>query len=82
MERNNALNSGAFPMPRLVRHDHTGPIKIEPQDKPVFICGCGLTQNFPFCDGTHKQCVNEDSKTIYVYDKSRTKVIEERPDSA
>ena len=43
-------------MPRLVRHDADGPIRIDPQDKPVFICGCGLTKNFPFCDGSHKNC--------------------------
>ena len=66
-------------MPRLIRHDRTGPIKIEPQDKPIFICGCGLSQNFPFCDGAHKTCVNEDVNTLYVYDAERKQVIEERP---
>ena len=69
-------------MPRLVRHDLTGPIKIEPQDKPVFICGCGLTQNFPFCDGTHKNCAGEQPGTLYVYDADRKTVIEERPDTS
>lgn len=69
-------------MPRLVRHEHTGPIRIDPQDKPVFICGCGLTQNFPFCDGTHKVCKNEQPDTLYVYDADGATVIEERPDDA
>ena len=41
-------------MPRLVKFEATGPIKIEPQEKPVFICACELTKKFPFCDGTHK----------------------------
>jgi len=67
-------------MARLVRHERTGPIKIEPQDKPIFICGCGLTQNFPFCDGSHKSCTDEQEGTLYVYDASRQKVVEERPD--
>lgn len=66
-------------MPRLVRHEMTGPIKIEPQDKPVFICGCGLTRNFPFCDGSHKVCAGEDPGTVYVYDKDQRTVVEERP---
>lgn len=67
-------------MPRLVRHDLTGPIRIDPQDKPVFICGCGLTQNFPFCDGSHKSCRNEKEGVLYVYDAQRRQIIEERPD--
>jgi CDGSH-type Zn-finger protein len=69
-------------MARLIRHEHTGPIRIDPQDKPVFICGCGLTQNFPFCDGTHKACKDEQPGTLYVYDAQRRQVIEERPDDA
>ncbi|RMH24897.1 MAG: CDGSH iron-sulfur domain-containing protein [Planctomycetota bacterium] len=67
-------------MPRLVRHDLTGPIKIEPQDKPVFICGCGLTRNFPFCDGSHKACKAERPDRLYVYDADTQTVVEERPD--
>ncbi|MFG0275245.1 MAG: CDGSH iron-sulfur domain-containing protein [Phycisphaerales bacterium] len=67
-------------MPRLVRHDATGPIRIDPQDKPVFICGCGLTQNFPFCDGAHKACKSEEAGVLYVYDSERKRIVEERPD--
>lgn len=68
-------------MPRLVRHDATGPIKIEPQDKPIFICGCGLTQNFPFCDGTHKTCKNEPEGKLVVYGPDKKTIIEERDDT-
>jgi len=67
-------------MPRLVRHDRTGPIRIDPQEQPIFICGCGLTQKFPFCDGAHKACKSEESGVLYVYDAERTRVVEERPD--
>lgn len=65
-------------MPRLVQMDGTGPIKIEPQDKPIFICGCGLSQNLPFCDGSHKKCKDEVEGKIFVYDATRQNVIEER----
>ncbi len=65
-------------MPRLVRHDADGPIRIDPQDKPVFVCGCGLTKNFPFCDGTHKACKDETPGVVSVYDTERERVIEER----
>ncbi|MCA9292849.1 MAG: CDGSH iron-sulfur domain-containing protein [Phycisphaerales bacterium] len=67
-------------MPRLVRHEATAPIKIEPQDKPVFICACGLSQELPFCDGAHKGCKAEDPKKLYVYDKKRKRIVEERED--
>jgi CDGSH-type Zn-finger protein len=66
-------------MARLVKHHAAGPIKIEPQDKPVFVCGCGLTKNFPFCDGTHKICSAEAADKTYVYGDDRT-VIEVRDD--
>ena len=63
-------------MARMIRSDRTGPIRIDPQDKPVFICGCGLTQNFPFCDGSHKTCVQEEPGKLYVYDRERKAIRE------
>lgn len=69
-------------MPRLVRHDALGPIKIEPQDKPIFICACGLSQNLPYCDGAHKGCrKTEEPGKLYVYDKDRRQIVEERDDA-
>ncbi len=65
-------------MPRLIRHDAEGPIRIDPQDKPVFICACGLTKNLPFCDGSHKACKSETEGVVSVYDAERERVIEER----
>jgi CDGSH-type Zn-finger protein len=68
-------------MARLVRTEATGPIRIDPQDKPVFICACGLSQNFPFCDGTHKVCKSEDSGTLYRYDPATRQVVKTEPDA-
>lgn len=68
-------------MPRLVRHALKGPIRVEPQDKPIFVCACGLSKNFPFCDGTHKGCTTEQDGTLYVYGPDG-KVVEERPETA
>lgn len=65
-------------MARLVRHEQTGPYRIDPQDKPVFICGCGLSRNLPYCDGQHKTCREEVPGKVYVYDDHREKVVEVR----
>lgn len=65
-------------MARLIRHDADGPIRIDPQDKPIFVCACGLSKNFPICDGTHKACKSEEPGKVYVYDAKRERIIEER----
>lgn len=67
-------------MARLVRHTATGPFKIEAQPKPIFICQCGLSKNLPYCDGSHKP-LKEEPGTLYVYDPSRTTIIETRPET-
>lgn len=43
-------------MARLVRHTATGPHEIKPSDKSTFICMCGLSQDYPRCDGSHSVC--------------------------
>jgi CDGSH-type Zn-finger protein len=67
-------------MARLIRSDREGPYKLEPQDKAVFICGCGLTSNWPFCDGSHKSCKSEEAGKVYVYDENK-QVVQEWDDS-
>ncbi|MBM4112039.1 MAG: CDGSH iron-sulfur domain-containing protein [Phycisphaerae bacterium] len=69
-------------MARLVRHIATGPIKIEPQPKAIFICACGLSQTQPFCDGHHKQCREELPGKVYRYDEKADRIVEVRDDDA
>lgn len=54
-------------MARIVRHEQTGAIKIEPSDKPVWVCACGLSATFPICDKSHKRCVDETPGRLYAY---------------
>ena len=56
-------------MARLVKLTGTGPVKVDPSDKPVFVCTCGLSKKFPFCDGTHKACRDEPEGQTFVYDE-------------
>lgn len=58
-------------MARIVRHVATAPVKIEPSDKPAFVCACGLTKNFPYCDGSHKVARAEAEGTLHVYGEDR-----------
>ncbi|MEO0715957.1 MAG: CDGSH iron-sulfur domain-containing protein [Planctomycetota bacterium] len=60
-------------MARIIRMEGTGPVKVEPQDKPVFVCACGLTKNFPFCDGSHKPCKDEAEGKTYRYNDDGTR---------
>lgn len=69
-------------MPRLVRIAHNGPIKIEPSEKPIWVCACGLSRTYPICDGAHKACrqTEPDPAALYVYDADRRVIVETRQD--
>ncbi|MEO0512417.1 MAG: CDGSH iron-sulfur domain-containing protein [Planctomycetota bacterium] len=67
-------------MPRIIEISAKGPVRIEPQEKPVFVCACGLTKNPPFCDGSHKPCGSEQNDKVYRYYPDGTRdVVETRP---
>ncbi|MEX0654567.1 MAG: CDGSH iron-sulfur domain-containing protein [Phycisphaeraceae bacterium] len=67
-------------MPRLCRHEATGPQEVKPQDKSVWVCMCGLSKSLPFCDGSHKAARQEEAGKLYVYDRTRANVEEVRED--
>ena len=56
-------------MSRLVKFSEKKPLKIEGKDKNYFICQCGLSKKFPFCDGHHKKTVDEEEGKIYIYNE-------------
>lgn len=61
-------------MARLVKRTATGPYKVEVGTETKFICGCGLSKNQPFCDGTHKTTARtEEADKLYWYDAQRNR---------
>ncbi len=59
-------------MSRLVELDAKAPRKLDesdldPEKGDVAVCQCGLSENFPFCDGSHNRCTSEDPDTCYRY---------------
>lgn len=67
-------------MARLIRHEAIGPQEVKPQTdgKSQWVCMCGLSQNYPFCDGAHKTARKEEAGKLYVYDANRAQVVEVR----
>jgi CDGSH-type Zn-finger protein len=60
-------------MARVIIHTQTGPRKIDETDidgekRNVAICQCGLSGEYPFCDGTHRVTRDEPDGTLFQYD--------------
>ena len=68
-------------MSRHIHHDATGPRELKPQDKSVWVCMCGLSQDLPLCDGSHKLTKLEEAGKCHVYDKARKTVVEIKDES-
>ncbi len=56
-------------MPRLVKRFRREPFTITVGGETQYVCGCGLSANLPFCDGTHASTVDEDPAKLYWYDE-------------
>lgn len=59
-------------MSRLVELDATGPRRLDvsdldPEKGDIAVCQCGLSDRYPFCDGSHRVTEDEDEDTCYRY---------------
>lgn len=68
-------------MSREVTHTADGPYRLTPDDidetyGDVAVCLCGLSENRPFCDGSHRQAEGEEEGVRYKYVDGERRVVE------
>jgi CDGSH-type Zn-finger protein len=59
-------------MAREVTHTATGPKILTAEDiddekGDIAVCLCGLSETYPFCDGSHRRAEDEDPDELYKY---------------
>jgi CDGSH-type Zn-finger protein len=60
-------------MARLVKRERSKPYAVTIGGETKYICGCGLSANQPFCDGTHKKALDESPTALCWYDLDMTR---------
>jgi CDGSH-type Zn-finger protein len=60
-------------MAREITHDARGPVYLDEDDVDeekgdIAVCTCGLSNDFPFCDGSHRVTEDERDGVVYKYE--------------
>ena len=67
-------------MARLIRHTATGPLEVKPNPDSVWICMCGLSRTYPFCDGHHKLARKQEADgKVYVWNEDTPSEVASPP---
>lgn len=66
-------------MPREVTHDATRPLflstdDVDPEKGDIAVCRCGLSDDRPFCDGSHRAIEGEGDGVYRYVDGERKRV--------
>jgi CDGSH-type Zn-finger protein len=60
-------------MARLIKRLRAEPYPVSIGGDTKYICGCGLSKNQPYCDGTHAKLKDEQAGKLYWYEGSGTR---------
>jgi CDGSH-type Zn-finger protein len=56
-------------MARIVKRHRDHPYEVRVGAELQYICACGLSDNLPFCDGSHKLAKGEAAGKLFWYDE-------------
>ncbi|MEK6940951.1 MAG: CDGSH iron-sulfur domain-containing protein [Nanoarchaeota archaeon] len=62
-------------MARVVVHEKSGPLMITADMVGKSFCQCGLSDQKPFCDGSHCSTFDEEEGKLYQYSESERKEV-------